>query len=79
MTSREIIIKLIDEHKITGEETYTLLNDIFKGEMVAVNEILKTSSSPSTINNDWLNNFVAKTSNNYLNGQSAYSKGLSNS
>lgn len=41
MTSREIIIKLIDEHKITGEETYTLLNDIFKGEMVAVNEILK--------------------------------------
>lgn len=40
MTSKDIIIKLIDNKSITGEETYVLLNDILKGEMVAVNEAL---------------------------------------
>lgn len=44
MTSKDIIIKLIDEDKITGEEAYMLLNDIFKAEMVAVNETLKEAT-----------------------------------
>lgn len=41
MTSKEIVIKLIDNKLITGEEAYVLLNDLFKAEMVAVNETLK--------------------------------------
>ena len=48
MTSREIIIDLIDKDKITGEEAYVLLNDIFKAEMVAVNETLKEVNRNST-------------------------------
>ena len=34
MTSKEIICKLIDERLINGEEAYTLLNDVLKGEIV---------------------------------------------
>lgn len=45
MTSKEIIIKLIDTKKITGEEAYTLLKDILKGEMLAFNEALKNIPS----------------------------------
>lgn len=48
MTSKDIIIRLIDEKSISGEEAYVLLNDILKGEMVAVNQTLKTTISPST-------------------------------
>lgn len=51
MTSREIIIKLIDDQLIGGEEAYVLLNDIFKAEMVAVNETLKEANKNSSI--DW--------------------------
>ena len=50
MTSKDIIIKLIDNNYITGEEAYVLLNDVLKGEMVAVNESLRfntPSRSPS--------------------------------
>lgn len=50
MTSKDIIIKLIDNKAITGEEAYVLLNDILKGEMVAVNEMLK----PKTPNNGYI-------------------------
>lgn len=52
MTSKEIIIKLVDNHILSGEETYTLLNDILKGEMVAVNETLNTAHKNMY---DWTN------------------------
>ncbi len=51
MTSKEIITNLIDEHKITGEEAYVLMNDILKGELTNVWTLLndKTSTvTPST-------------------------------
>jgi len=44
MTSKEIIVKLIDNHTLTGEEAYILMNDVLKGEMVVVNETLKDKS-----------------------------------
>ena len=51
MTSKEIITNLIDEHKITGEEAYVLMNDVLKGELTNVWTLLndKTSTvTPST-------------------------------
>lgn len=63
MTSKDIIIRLIDESKITGEEAYVLLNDIFKGEMVAVNEILHKSSKTLDSGNWWLNTANTITAN----------------
>ena len=32
MTSKEIIINLLNEQKITGEEAYTLIHDIVRNE-----------------------------------------------
>lgn len=52
MTSKDIIIKLIDNKLVTGEEAYVLLNDVLKGEMVAVNEMLKPKS-PNSNGNIW--------------------------
>lgn len=51
MTSKEIVIKLIDNTLITGEEAYVLLNDLFKAEMVAVNETLKECNKQGGHNN----------------------------
>ena len=39
-TSREIIIKLIDEKKITGEEAVILLNDIIVSELCEAQKVL---------------------------------------
>lgn len=50
MTSKEIIIRLIDNKTINGEEAYLLINDILKAEMVAVNEALGKIKTPETIN-----------------------------
>lgn len=44
MTSKQIIVKLIDNHTLTGEEAYILINDVLKDEIVAVNETLKDAS-----------------------------------
>ena len=44
MTSQQIIIRLIDEKLINGEEAYTLLNDILKGEIVNCWETLNENS-----------------------------------
>lgn len=49
MTSKEIIIRLIDNKTINGEEAYLLINDILKAEMVAVNEALGKIKTPETI------------------------------
>lgn len=51
MTSREIIIKLVDSKVISGEEAFTLINDICKQEMYDVWKTLessKTSESSKT-------------------------------
>jgi hypothetical protein len=34
MTSREIIIELIDKQIINGQEAFTLINDLLKAEML---------------------------------------------
>lgn len=40
MTSREIVIKLIDEKKITGEQVVVLLNDIIVAELCEAQKVL---------------------------------------
>lgn len=40
MSSKQIIIKLIDEHLISGEEAYTLMNDIIVGEIKIASDSL---------------------------------------
>lgn len=41
LTSRQIIIKLIDDKIITGEEAFTLINDIIQAEMVETYKVLE--------------------------------------
>lgn len=48
MTSQQIIIRLIDEKLINGEEAYTLLNDILKGEIVNCWETLNENSDKTS-------------------------------
>ena len=45
MTSKDIIIKLIDEKKINGEEAYVLLNDIFQSEMLETYKALENKKN----------------------------------
>lgn len=49
MTSREIIIKLIDANLITGEEAFTLINDILVAEIKAAMETLKESDHSNNL------------------------------
>ena len=52
MQSRDIIIKLIDEGKITGEEAFILINDIIISEVYgAMKEMAKTENKSNGI--DW--------------------------
>ena len=56
LTSRQIIIKLIDNKIITGEEAFTLINDIIQAEMVETYKILEkkdTEKSSQTWNSNW--------------------------
>ena len=56
LTSRQIIIKLIDDKIITGEEAFTLINDIIQAEMVETYKILEkkdTEKSSQTWNSNW--------------------------
>ena len=53
MTSREIIIKLVDDKLITGEEAFTLINDICKQEMYDVWKTLESSKVNTTPNITW--------------------------
>lgn len=55
MTSRQIIIKLIDDKIITGEEAFTLINDIIQAEMVETYKVLEkkdTEKSSQTWKDD---------------------------
>ena len=56
LTSRQIIIKLIDDKIITGEEAFTLINDIIQAEMVETYKVLEkkdTEKSSQTWNGNW--------------------------
>lgn len=56
LTSRQIIIKLIDNKIITGEEAFTLINDIIQAEMVETYKVLEkkdAEKSSQTWNGDW--------------------------
>jgi len=55
LTSRQIIIKLIDDKIITGEEAFTLINDIIQAEMVETYKVLekKDSEKSQLWNGDW--------------------------
>lgn len=67
LTSRQIIIKLIDNKIITGEEAFTLINDIIQAEMVETYKVLEKKDTeksnytwttqqkvPSTITPTWI-------------------------
>lgn len=45
MTSKEIIIKLIDEKKINGEEAYTIINDVLQSEMLETYKTLENKKN----------------------------------
>ena len=57
MTSREIIIDLIDKKIINGEQAFTLINDLLKAEMLEAWETLNASkqNSKSGFTNDDFN------------------------
>jgi hypothetical protein len=54
MTSKDIVTRLIDEKLISGEEAYTLINDLVQAEMVATMKLLKEGDVKSpTINSPY--------------------------
>ena len=54
MTGKEIIIRLIDEKAITGEEAYVLLNAILQSELMDAWKVLDESKKSSKKNNlEW--------------------------
>lgn len=62
MTSREIIIDLIDKQIINGQDAFTLINDLLKAEMLEAWETLnasKQSGKPSLANDDFNKIWVA--------------------
>jgi len=52
LTSRQIIIKLIDEKIINGEEAFTLINDIIQAEMVETYKVLEKKDAEKS-HYDW--------------------------
>lgn len=50
MTSREIIIDLIDKKIINGEQAFTLINDLLKAEMLEAWETLNASKQSGKLN-----------------------------
>lgn len=63
MTSREIIIDLIDKEIINGEQAFTLINDLLKAELLEAWETLNASKENknssrltlSDLNSVWVN------------------------
>lgn len=51
MTSKEIIIKLIDEKKIDGEQAYILINDILQSEMLETYKALENKKNSEIFKN----------------------------
>ena len=61
MTSREIIIDLIDKKIIDGEQAFTLINDLLKAELLEAWETLTASkqSGKSNFTDDFNKIWVA--------------------
>ncbi len=55
MTSREIIIDLIDKNVITGEQAFTLINDIVASEIKEAFEIIEKSKKNQGNGLQWIN------------------------
>lgn len=63
MTSREIIIDLVDKKIINGEQAFTLINDLLKAELLEAWETLNASKENknssrltlSDLNSVWVN------------------------
>ena len=64
MSSKEIIIKLIDEKLISGEEAYVLINDIIQGELTESWKIL--NSNPNSFSTH-LSNILTTSDSTYYN------------
>lgn len=64
MTSREIIINLIDKQIINGQDAFTLINDLLKAELLEAWDTLNASKENknssrltiSDLNSVWINN-----------------------
>lgn len=61
MTSREIIIELIDKQIISGQDAFTLINDLLKAELLEAWETLNASkqSGKSNFTDDFNKIWVA--------------------
>lgn len=55
MTSREIVIDLIDKGLITGEQAFTLINDIVAAEIKEALEIIEKSKKNQGNGIAWVN------------------------
>lgn len=55
MTSREIVIDLIDKGLITGEQAFTLINDIVAAEIKEALEIIEKSKKNQSSGIGWVN------------------------
>lgn len=55
MTSREIVIDLIDKGLITGEQAFTLINDIVAAEIKEALEIIEKSKKNQGNGLQWIN------------------------
>lgn len=69
LTSRQIIIKLIDNKIITGEEAFTLINDIIQAEMVETYKVLEkkdAEKSSQLWKDDW--NKIASITPSWIGG-----------
>ena len=65
MTAKEIVIKLIDEHKISGEEAICLIEAIVKDNPTSTPLTYPYTESPWTTNPKWdqLNKYEITCSN----------------
>lgn len=54
MTSREIVIDLIDKGLITGEQAFTLINDIVAAEIKEALEIIEKSKKNQSNGIEWV-------------------------
>lgn len=70
MTSREIIITLIDKQIINGQEAFTLINDLLKAELLEAWDTLNASKEKSSsrltisdLNSVWVNSPAYSISN----------------
>ena len=75
MTSREILIDLIDRKIIDGEKAFTLINDLLQSELMESWKILNESSKIKETNNlVWTNPLTTTWIGNYTDSTNSTSK-----